>query len=164
MKGGAGMRTKVLAVFPSGEQQALLCNIANHSDWDLEFAQTFQEARVALRGARTAIVISECCLPDGHSWKDLLDEISTLADLPKLIVASRSAEHRLWAEVLSLGAYDLVALPFDATDMRHVLKSAWLSWKQATAPEATIQRWAETASRRGVQQLDAGPSITINSP
>ena len=130
------MRIKVLAVFPSSEYQALLGNIAKHSDWDLEFAQTFQEARVALRGARTAIVISECCLPDGHSWKDLLDEISTLADPPRLIVASRSAEHRLWAEVLSLGAYDLVALPFDATDMRHVLNSAWLSWKQGTATES----------------------------
>lgn len=126
------MRTKVLAVLPSSEHRASLCGIANQSDWDLHFAATFQEARAPLHEAETAIVISECCLPDGHSWKDLLDEIRTLADPPRLIVASRSADHCLWAEVLSLGAYDLVALPFDATDMRHVLNSAWLSWKQAT--------------------------------
>ena len=43
-----------------------------------------------------------------------------------LIVTSRLADASLWAEVLNLGGYDLLAKPFNRQEVRHVLTSAWV--------------------------------------
>lgn len=122
------MRTTVLAVLRR-EHQDLLCKIADRSGWDLDLAQTFDGARELL-ARRPSVVISECCLPDGCSWKNILIETRTMSDPPQIIVASPVAEAQedsLWAEVLNLGGYDLLVLPFDPTTVVHVVNSAWLS-------------------------------------
>jgi hypothetical protein len=41
-----------------------------------------------------------------------------------LVVASRLADERLWAEVLNLGGHDVLAMPFDAHEVRRVMESA----------------------------------------
>ena len=78
----------------------------------------------------------------------MLDELEALQDAPWLIVSSRLADERLWAEVLNRGGYDLLATPFDADEVRHVLAYAIESWNRrrstpalrpvdpATAPES----------------------------
>lgn len=43
---------------------------------------------------------------------------------PKLIVASRLADERLWAEVLNLGGYDLLVKPFVADEVQRVVSLA----------------------------------------
>jgi FixJ family two-component response regulator len=43
-----------------------------------------------------------------------------------LIVTSRLADEHLWAEALNLGAYDVLAKPFDQEEVIRVLSSAWL--------------------------------------
>jgi DNA-binding response OmpR family regulator len=71
-----------------------------------------------------AVVLCDCDLPDG-SWLDILNLISSQADPPLLIVAARTVDRRLWAEVLNLGGFDVIAKPFDAREVEHVVKSAW---------------------------------------
>jgi DNA-binding response OmpR family regulator len=65
---------------------------------------------------RFAAVISDCSMPDGRNWKDLLAELQIFPDPPPLIVTSRLADERLWAEVLNMGGYDLLLQPFDAKE------------------------------------------------
>jgi DNA-binding response OmpR family regulator len=48
---------------------------------------------------------------------------------PLLIVTSRSADDALWAEVLNLGGYNVLAKPFDSREVFHVVANAWLHWK-----------------------------------
>ncbi len=127
VKEHSGASTTVLAVLSGVGDQALLRSILDRSDWNLRLVPTFREAQAALHEARPGIVISDCCLPEGRSWRDLLDEIATLPQPPPLIVASRLAENHLWAEVLNLGGYDLLVLPFEATEVLHAVRSAWLS-------------------------------------
>jgi len=45
-----------------------------------------------------------------------------------LIVASRLADDRLWAEALNLGAWDVLAKPFDRREVFRSVKSAWQHW------------------------------------
>jgi DNA-binding response OmpR family regulator len=70
------------------------------------------------------VVISGARLPDGHSWNDLLNEMRTMECPPPLIVTDRLADERLWAEVLNLGAYDLLTIPFDAKEVLHAVSTA----------------------------------------
>jgi DNA-binding NtrC family response regulator len=72
------------------------------------------EALLCMQDHNVAVVVAEADLPDG-SWKDLLDRTSSLPDPPRLIVFSHIADDNLWAEVLNLGGYDVLPVPF-ATD------------------------------------------------
>jgi len=62
------------------------------------------------------------------SWKDVLEQVTILPDPPSLIVTSRLAEERLWAEALNLGAYDVLAKPLDRTEAMRVVGAASRAW------------------------------------
>ena len=68
-------------------------------------------------------------------WRGLLDQLRGLPHPPFLIVTSRLADDRLWSEALNLGAYDVLAKPFDPTEVTRVLTMAWIRWvESATRP------------------------------
>jgi DNA-binding response OmpR family regulator len=46
-----------------------------------------------------------------------------------LIVTSRLADEKLWAEALNLGAYDVLAKPFDRQELVRTANLAWLHWR-----------------------------------
>jgi len=52
-----------------------------------------------------------------------LARIKLLPTPPLLIVTSRHADEYLWAEALNLGAYDVVAKPFDSHELSRVVSS-----------------------------------------
>jgi len=114
----------VLAIFPAGEDRTSLAKILAPSDWNVTFIGNFPDAQTALRRSLPGVVISDCRFSDGHCWKDLLYEMGEMGDPPPLIVADRLADERLWAEVLNLGAYDLLAKPFDGREVVHALTTA----------------------------------------
>ena len=75
------------------------------------------------------VVIADASLPDG-TWKDLLGQLSLLADAPNIIVTSRLADERLWAEVLNMGGYDLLVAPYDTDEVVRITAQAWLDWER----------------------------------
>lgn len=120
----------VLAVCPAKEDQLVLQHIFGHSKWQLFCESTWQKARSVLGEKRVPVVISDSVLPDA-SWKDVLGELSSMPDLPTLIVSARIADEHLWGEVLNLGGYDVLAKPFDANEVFRVVSLAWLNWKDS---------------------------------
>jgi DNA-binding response OmpR family regulator len=80
-----------------------------------------------LNRTRVSIVICESQLPDGN-WKDVLRQVAPLPDRPRLIVVSRNADESLWAEVLEMGAFDLLATPFREAELVFAIGLAWLDW------------------------------------
>jgi len=74
------------------------------------------------------------------SWREMLDGIKHMSDPPLLIVTSRLADEQLWAEALNLGAYDVLAKPFEVSEVNRILSLAWLHWRRL---------------HEGVQQLNA---------
>ncbi|MBI3681875.1 MAG: response regulator [Acidobacteria bacterium] len=118
----------VLALLPSDEDRGSLSNILSSSPWKLRFAGRLQEARTVLRTVRIFVVVAECDYPDG-CWRDLLKEIEQMADAPALIVASRLADEALWATVLNLGGFDLLAKPFHAAEVLPIVSRAFEEWQ-----------------------------------
>jgi len=117
-------REIILAAFPFGEDRISLASILRRTNWKLRLIRTFHQARTTLRTVSVGAVISDAQLFDGYSWKDLLHEIQEIMNPPPLIVADRLADERLWAEVLNLGAYDLLTKPFDGTEVLRVMSMA----------------------------------------
>jgi DNA-binding response OmpR family regulator len=114
----------VLAAGPAGEDRAALCEILTQSQCVVRAAGTVAEARAALRDSAIRAVIVESRFPDGQCWKDLLAAMQNLRYPPPLIVVDRLADESLWAEVLNLGADDLLAKPFDPEEVLHAVGMA----------------------------------------
>jgi DNA-binding NtrC family response regulator len=114
----------VLAVFPAEEDRTELATIFTGSNWKLRFARTVPQTQTVLSKSSVRVIISEGWLSDDYCWKDLLLELQKMEHPPPLIVADRLADERLWAEVLNLGGYDLLAKPFDAKEILHVVTTA----------------------------------------
>lgn len=115
----------ILAVFPPGEDRTSLGNILSHSQWQLQFTGTLEEMQAVLHARPIAVVFSEGRLPDGHCWKDVLQQLQVLSNPPALIVADRLADDVLWTEVLNLGAHDLLMQPFNAIEVLHAVATAF---------------------------------------
>ena len=114
--------------------------------WTLRSCLTFESALSRLREG-VPIVVSESDLRPA-TWRDLLQYVSLLPDPPPVIVTSRLADEHLWAEALNLGAYDVLAKPFNNDEVRRVLESAWRYWvnrhsivfsRPAGAPQAVCE-------------------------
>jgi DNA-binding response OmpR family regulator len=58
-----------------------------------------------------------------------LAAVAKLQSPPLIIVTSQFADECLWAEVLNLGGYDVLAKPFDSFEVIWLMSMAWRRWK-----------------------------------
>ncbi len=122
-------------IFPSSESTP-----CTRSNWNLFTTAGLNSAIDAMKKERVAVVICERDL-GMDSWREVLDHVSRLPEPPLLIVASRLADNRLWAEALDLGAYDVLAKPFDPTEVLRVVRSAWQHWQdRRSVPSAQTRQ------------------------
>ncbi|HLK63929.1 MAG TPA: response regulator [Bryobacteraceae bacterium] len=89
----------------------------------LHGASSRLQALSVLRQYRPRVVICDQRLSDGD-WRDLLNDLQHQPGGPPLIVSSRLADDRLWAEVLNLGGYDLLTKPFVPSEVNRVVTMA----------------------------------------
>jgi DNA-binding NtrC family response regulator len=113
-----------------------------NSEWKIEAAPSLRSAVPALGKGGLQIVVCEKNLGN-DSWRDMLDYVRRQPDPPSLIVTSRVADDYLWAEALNLGAYDVLAAPFEPAEVVRVLSSAWLH--RVHSKELTASKSMRTA-------------------
>jgi DNA-binding response OmpR family regulator len=149
----------LLAVSPVEEDHACLQTIFSHSKWLLCKASTLASALTILRERQVPVILCERDLLPG-TWKDMLEHLSRLPSRPVLLVASRLADEHLWAEALNLGAYDVLAKPFDPKEIFRSVSLAWLHWKHqyetvGTGNEGTMGSALHWSSQPGVARIAA---------
>ncbi len=121
-------RATVLIASPCcGEESSLLGRV--FTQFGLDHLQALpardcEEAWSALHSQTVDVLIVDDEFPAGQGWRELLDEIADMGGHQPVIVASRTADERLWAEALNLGAYDVLAKPFDAHELARIVEMA----------------------------------------
>jgi DNA-binding NtrC family response regulator len=118
----------ILSVSPHKEDHDSLQGIFGHSRWRVLPAANLKIG-AALLQCGVSVVVCERDL-EGGTWIDLLRQAQTVAEPPTVIVTSRLADDRLWAEALNLGAYDVLAKPFDRTELLRSVRLAWEHWRR----------------------------------
>ena len=126
----------ILSISAAAEDHHALRYILNGSHWRIVKSRTCKEAIARLGKTYMPVVICASDLPDG-TWRDVLYQISTLAHPPFLVVTSRLADDYLWAEVLNLGGYNVLAKPFRESEVKHVVASLWMN-EHRQIPEKAI--------------------------
>jgi two-component system response regulator AtoC len=119
----SGGPLKLLSVFSDEEDSASVERIVAPSRWTVLQANGCRQARGLVHLHKIAVVLCDQTLPDG-SWRDVLRDLAGLANAPILVVASSLADEALWAEVLNLGAYDLLSKPFRADEVLRTISLA----------------------------------------
>lgn len=129
---------EVLSVSPEPDDHVALQGILEKpatqhaiAAWRVSRTASIATALQVLARDAYPVVVCERDLPDGD-WRELVAQSHGLADRPYVIVTSRHADDRLWAEALNLGAYDVLAKPFDSAEVSRVLTSACLRWEHET--------------------------------
>ncbi len=70
------------------------------------------------------VILTEDSVEDG-TWMDLLLLAQSVSPRSQVVVVSRIADERFWAEVLSMGGFDLLELPADRDEVIRVANAAW---------------------------------------
>lgn len=115
------MDSAVLFVSPHLEDVQSLSQMLAEASVGVVHATNLKDASRELDSRWFPVVLTESTLEDG-SWQDLLN--LTRATGSELVVTDLWADSRFWAEAINMGAYDLLAQPFQQTEVRRVIASA----------------------------------------
>lgn len=113
-----------LLISPTEGDTEFLRSLFDEQSWILYAAPSLPSGSRILRDVVASVVITEADLPLG-TWRDVLNVMSVLLDPPLVIVTSIHADDYLWVEALNLGAYDVLAKPFDKAEVIRVVTAAW---------------------------------------
>jgi DNA-binding response OmpR family regulator len=123
------VKKDLLQITAEPADQATLKRILARSNWHIQVRTTCREAMQFLHRSAIPVIIADA-EHDPANWRRVLRESGRLPESPCLIVSSRLADERLWAEVLNLGAYDLLATPFQPEEVRRVTMMAFEFWQR----------------------------------
>jgi DNA-binding NtrC family response regulator len=135
----------VLSVSPHDEDHWSLQAIIDHSRWEMFSARDLSSALSLLQQHNISVLLCERDLVPG-TWSNLLEYVNALTNPPLLIVVSRVADDRLWAEALNLGAWDVLAKPLDRTEVIRSVHSAWRRRHDQSQMRASAVKVMEAAS------------------
>jgi DNA-binding response OmpR family regulator len=119
----------ILSISPFEEDHARLRAIVGRFS-KLLIAPNLPAAKRLLESRNIFLVLCECDSNPG-TWLDSLEYLESLPNPPLLIVTSRLADERLWAEVLNLGAWDVLAKPFDDDEVLRAVKSTMVRYRSS---------------------------------
>lgn len=111
--------------------------MAHDCTWSTLSKPSVAATLIAVHHDRIPIVLCDRDLQP-EVWKELLTEFGCLPEPPCLIVTSRLADDFLWAEALNLGAYDVLARPFDTAEVVRSIGLAHLHWANRRRPQRVM--------------------------
>lgn len=129
----------ILLVRAAEEDTAGEWSVFSQFQWPTQRAKSCGEALPLIGRDLHRVIVSDKDLPDGN-WKHILEAAAARENPPLLIVTSRLADEYLWAEVLNLGGYDVLAKPFDRDEVRRTLSLAWQHWQSRHEMDAEFRR------------------------
>src|SRR5262249_52344139 len=115
------MDSAVLFVSPHLEDVQSLSQMLAEASVGVVHAANLKDATRKLDSDWYPVVLTESTLEDG-GWQDLLNLTRSIGS--ELVVTDLWADSRFWAEAINLGAYDLLAQPFQQTEVRRVIAGA----------------------------------------
>ncbi len=117
------MEYVVLFISPDRSDAMALVRMLAPASVRLDHSLSVRDAQGQLQKRSYGAILTEAQLPDGD-WTDVLSLAHGLPLAPAVIVTHRVTDDRFWAEVLNLGAYDLLVQPFDASEVQRILAHA----------------------------------------
>jgi DNA-binding NtrC family response regulator len=94
------------------------------------WTSSVQEAADWLSTNTARVIICDDSLPDGD-WRELWQQVRDRPEPPVFVVSAGAADARLWAEVLNVGAYDVLVKPYVTNEVSRILQHACRTVKRS---------------------------------
>jgi DNA-binding NtrC family response regulator len=117
------MRSRILFVSGHPDDARRLSRMLHSLPLTVDHVESLHQARAKLQQDDYGVILTEAALPDGN-WLDAIHLARQYPQALEVIVTDPQADARFWAEVLNLGAYDLLAQPFYEPEVRRILYNA----------------------------------------
>jgi DNA-binding response OmpR family regulator len=113
----------VLIVSSGAQDRQLLAQLLSSHACPRYWTSTVDEAAEWLSSNNARMVICDDSLPDGD-WRAVWEEVRGRPHPPVFIVSASWSDARLWAEVLNVGAYDVLVKPYEKSEVSRILQHA----------------------------------------
>ena len=117
------MKHGVLFISPSSDDYKVISGMLSAVSVPVSHAENLKRANGRLGHEAFGPILTEGKLADGK-WEDVMDRVRRESLPSVVVVTDRLADARLWAEALDLGAYDVLAQPYDSAEVQRVVISA----------------------------------------
>jgi DNA-binding NtrC family response regulator len=124
----------ILIIGLSDEESSWIRAGAERFRWKTREARTYRDAMLQLCRENAGVIVCNSSLPDG-GWEDILSATATHIVRPRIIVVSRHADERLWANVLNLGGFDVLPSPCRNQDVLRCIEMACRNWQDQIRQE-----------------------------
>ena len=114
---------RLLIVSSEAQDREVLAPVLAEHTCPQFWAASMREATDWLKGGSADVILCDDRLPDGR-WQELWEQLSRRPDPPIFIVSAAWNDARLWAEVLNLGAYDVLVKPYQKSEVTRILRHA----------------------------------------
>ena len=120
----------VIALIASEAGRQALSAICSRNRWNLLFADTCEEAQIALHKLKVPVVLCDRDLP-GKGWRRTVEELASSPHRACIILVSGVVDAYLWDEVVRTGGFDVLSKPLREDDVVHAVRLAWSYWNSA---------------------------------
>jgi DNA-binding NtrC family response regulator len=126
------MRSRILCISGHPDDARRLSEMLHALPLVIDQVDSVRQARAQLQLQEYDTVLTEAVLSDGK-WLDVLHLVRENPRQMAVIVTDAKTDTRLWAEVLNLGAYDLLAQPYHEPEVRRILYNACSRFESSMA-------------------------------
>ena len=117
------MKAKILLVMPP-QRRDVLMNYLEEAGMEVSFARNCREAlRKLNEGLHYDLVLVDSRI-SGGSWREILQFVRDTRTPYEVIICSRFGDEQLWAEMIEMGAFDLIPEPYDRLEVLRILQAA----------------------------------------
>ena len=96
--------------------------------WLIHESHSLISALMVLEDYRIPVLLCDTYLPSGN-WKNLLEQVALVSNPPCVIIGSRQADEDLWQRALRAGAFDVLAKPYNRSELLRTLADAVQHWR-----------------------------------
>ena len=114
----------VIGLVTSYEDRQVLVSICGRNGWNLLFADTCEEARIALHRLKSPVVLCDRDLP-GRGWRGMVKDLASSPHRACIILVSGVVDSYLWNEVVRTGGFDVLSKPLRGDDVVRAVRLAW---------------------------------------
>ena len=126
-EGSSRARITIVVLVVNDQDRRLLAGIGSRNQWNVLFADTCEEARVAVDKLRAPVILVDRNLP-GREWTDVMKILAASPHRCCIVLASRVVDSYLLNEVVSRGGFDVLSEPLREEDVVRAVKLAWSYW------------------------------------
>ncbi|MDE3166586.1 MAG: hypothetical protein KGN36_12335 [Acidobacteriota bacterium] len=114
----------VLVASPRGGGLKWFEVVLGGGGWQFSCAGSMEEAAGFIRAQGNIVLVAEPEWTRGD-WQPLLARLIEAGRPSAMVVVNHAADERLWGQVLELGSYGGLRMPFSREDVARTLAAAW---------------------------------------